>query len=207
MRKFHLIASGFILICAASPAFAQMAPGGAGLGGMGGMGAPGGAASPQPRERTPDIAPPALPGAMQAPVATGPVVHKAQTGDPTTALFAAVNSGDYNAAQDAISRGANLYAQNQLGETPLDLSVSLNRSSITFLLLATRNETGGDVAANPAPAPAPASSRTHAGHAAQPHVVAAAADSAPLHKTAPALGTDPGTPNPSAGFLGFGPKS
>ena len=129
MRKFHLIASGFILICAASPAFAQMAPGGAGLGGMGGMGAPGGAASPQPRERTPDIAPPALPGAMQAPVATGPVVHKAQTGDPTTALFAAVNSGDYNAAQDAISRGANLYAENQLGETPLDLSVSLNRSS------------------------------------------------------------------------------
>ena len=49
MRKFHLIASGFILICAASPAFAQMAPGGGGLGGMGGMGAPGGAATPQPR--------------------------------------------------------------------------------------------------------------------------------------------------------------
>ena len=109
---------------------------------------------------------------MQAPVATGPVVHKAQTGDPTTALFAAVNSGDYNAAQDAISRGANLYAQNQLGETPLDLSVSLNRSSITFLLLATRNETGGDVASAPAPAPAPTSARAHAGHASQPHIVA-----------------------------------
>ena len=205
MRKFHLIASGFILICAASPAFAQMAPGGAGLGGMGGMGAPGGAATPQPRQRMPDIAPPALPGAMQAPVATGPVVHKAQTGDPTTALFAAVNSGDYNAAQDAISRGANLYAENQLGETPLDLSVSLNRSSITFLLLATRNETGGDVAATLPTAPAP--TRGHMPGTHRSRISWPAADNAPLHKTAPVLGTDPGTPNPSAGFLGFGPKS
>src|ERR1700722_17856312 len=165
MRNLSLTATGFILICAASPAFAQMMPGGGGS-----LGAPGGAATPQPRQRVPDIAPPALPGAQEVPVATGPVVHKAQTGDPTTALFAAVNSGDYNSAQDAISRGANLYAENQLGETPLDLSVSLNRSSITFLLLATRNETGGDVAAAPAPAPAP--TRSHTGHGSQRHVVA-----------------------------------
>ena len=209
MRNFLLTATGFILICAASPAFAQMSPGGFGGpgGGMGsGPGGGGGPATPQPRQRVPDIAPPALPGAGSVPVATGPVVKKVQTGDPTTALFAAVNSGDYNAAQDAISRGANLYAVNPLGETPLDLSVSLNRSSITFLLLATRNETGGDVSPAPAPAMAPASARAHAGHGPRPHVVQAA-DSTPLHKTLPVRSTDPGTPNPAAGFLGFGPKS
>jgi hypothetical protein len=209
MRNFLLTASGFILLCAASPAFAQMSPGG-GAPGLGGAG--GAPTAPQPQARIPDIAPPALPGAGDTPVATGPVVQKPPSGDPTPALFAAVNRGDYNAAQDAISRGANLDAQNPLGETPLDLSVALNRSSITFLLLATRNETGGDDAA---PGPAAASPGTSPGtgrtghNTPHPHIaqIVPAADSTPLHKIAPPLGTDPGTPNPSAGFLGFGPKS
>ena len=36
-----------------------------------------------------------------------------------------------------------------------------------------------------------------------------AADSTPLRRTSPApvMGSNPGTPDPSAGFLGFGPKS
>jgi len=203
MRNLSLAAAGLILISAATPAFAQMAPGGGGM-------APGGGAAPQPRPRVPDIAPPALPGAGDAPLATGPVIQKPVTGDPTTALFAAVNSGDYNAAQDALSRGANLSAQNALGETPIDLSVALNRSSITFLLLATRNELGED---NVSPGPA-AAQPAHTGHA-KPYAniahssIVPAADSTPLRRTAPApvLGSNPGTPDPSAGFLGFGPKS
>lgn len=131
------------------------------------------------------------------PVATGPSVSKPSIGNPTTALFAAVNGGDYNAAQDAISRGANLNAQNTLGETPLDLAVALNRSTITFLILSARNEDGGgDVAdANAGPAPVMAvASRSHAAPHARPPV------------SVPVMGNNPGTPDPSAGFLGFGRK-
>ncbi len=189
-----------MLLSAATPAFAQMAPGGGGMG-PGGMTPGGGVATPQPRQRVPDIAPPALPGAGDAPVATGPVVQKPISGDPTTALFAAVNSGDYNAAQDALSRGANLFAQNSLGETPIDLSVALNRSSITFLLLATRNELGGENAGSDPSMPVSQARQ------AKPHPgIVPAADRTP-RRTAPLLGTDPGTPDPAAGFLGFGPKS
>jgi hypothetical protein len=135
-----LLAGAPVLILAGAPAFAQMSMGGSP---GGGGGAPGGANTPEPVAPTHDIAPPALPGAgAPAPLATGPVVQKPSIADPTQALFAAVNNGDYNAAQDALSRGADLNAQNALGETPLDLSIALNRSTITFLLLATRNETG-----------------------------------------------------------------
>jgi len=97
----------------------------------------------QPKAETPDIAPPALPGAGEVSgIATAPKVAKQNQGDPTTELFTAINADDYNAAQDAISRGADLTAQNQLGETPLDLSIALNQNSITFLLLGARNEDG-----------------------------------------------------------------
>jgi hypothetical protein len=182
-----------LTLAAAVPARAQLSPDGLGPS----PGAPGGA--PQPQARVPDIAPPALPGAGAAPpVATGPAVTKATTGDPTTALFTAVNSGDYNAAQDAISRGANIDAQNALGETPLDLSVALNRSNITFLLLATRNELGGDAGVPSAPVPAPAHDTHH-------HLrITQANDAAPVHVNVPVMGSNPGTPDPSAGFLGFG---
>jgi Ankyrin repeats (many copies) len=197
MRNFTtplFAATGFVLVASATPAFAQMAGGPAG--------APGGA--PQPQQRVPDIAPAALPGAGgAAPVATGPVMQKPTTGDPTTALFAAVNSGDYNAAQDAISRGANLYAQNAFGETPLDLSVALNRSSITFLILGSRNEMGDP---NVAPGPAfPSQAVADTGHHKRSHILPAA-DNTPQYKTAP-IGNIPGTPNPAAGFLGFNPQS
>jgi hypothetical protein len=173
------------------PALAQLSPGGA-LDGS----PTGGGAAPQPLARTPDIAPPALPGAGEAPVATGPQLQKLTTGDPTQALFDAVNKGDYNAAQDAISRGANLDAQDPLGETPLDLSVALNRSSITFLLLSARNETseagamGAPMTVSSAPVSAPAPVRV-----------------TPEHARAPVPGNVTGTPDPAAGFLGFGSKS
>jgi hypothetical protein len=141
------------------------------------------------------------------------VVQKPTIADPTQALFAAVNSGDYNAAQDALSRGADLTAQNDLGETPLDLSIALNHSNITFLLLATRNETAGGGAASPGPAftaTTPAKPAPRKPHPATPtHEAAQVA--APQHAAEPAVnitpGNNPGTPNPSAGFLGFGTKN
>ncbi|HQT46857.1 MAG TPA: ankyrin repeat domain-containing protein [Acidocella sp.] len=190
MRYISTAAFAFALLVTAAPAFAQLSGGGLGTG----AGSPGGV---QPRVRTPDIAPPALPGAGTAPLATGPVIKKTVTGDPTTELFSAVNSGDYNAAQDAISRGADLTAQNNLGETPLDLSVALNRSSITFLILSARNEE-----ANAGPiTPGPAFHQTKDAIIIHPK---------PTHitpqKPAPTATNNPGTPNPNAGFLGFSPK-
>jgi ankyrin repeat protein len=153
----------------------------------------------QPRGPTPDIAPPALPGASGAPgLATAAPVQKPISGDPTTALFTAVNAGDYNAAQDAVSRGADPNAQNALGETPLDLSIALNRNTITFMLLSARNEGGGSPPASAIPA-ATIAPMTKKAPAHKMH--ATPAQSLPTH---PAVDSNnPGTPNPNAGFLGF----
>ncbi len=193
MKYLAATAAVFGLAFSAAPALAQVGPGD-----------PAAAAHIQPV--VPDIAPSAIPGAAAAPLATGPVMQKTASGDPTAALFDAVNRGDYNAVSQAISHGANLYAQNQLGETPIDLSVALNRSSITFLLLSTRNETGGDPNAVPVQAavlPAPTSHGKH-----QPlHVLHVSAQAVPPHATIPVMGNNPGTPDPSAGFMGFGPKA
>jgi len=165
--------------------------------------------APTAKATTPDdIAPPALPGASGVPgLATAPVLRKAITGDPTTALFVAINNSDYNAAQDAISRGANTDAQNDLGETPLDLSVALNRNSITFLLLSARNESG-ETGAAPAPMPmamtqpapaVPGRAVHHPLHTKSGHIATVSASVAPPPMNAP--------PNPGAGFLGFGPSN
>jgi hypothetical protein len=160
-----------------------------------------------PRAPTPDIAPPALPGAGEAPgIATAPKVAKADQGDPTTELFTAINANDYAGAQDAISRGADLRAQNPLGETPLDLSIALNQNSITFLLLGARNEDGASV---PVPAERPATTKHHV----YSHAMPASMGTPPMPEPAtraPAqtvTGNNPGTPDASAGFLGFGPKT
>jgi hypothetical protein len=173
---------------AASPAFAQAAPG------VGGMQGP----QVQPRARTPDIAPPALPGAGETPgLGTAPKPPRVVSGDPTTALFDAINRDDYNAAQDALSRGADLTAQDALGETPLDLSIALNHNNITFMILSARNE-GGAAAPVQAQAQAPA---------AKARAVPAKAEAAPV-QAAPVRAARPadaaGTPDPAAGFLGFG---
>jgi len=162
----------------------------------------------QPKPRTPDIAPPALPGAGDAPgIATAPKVAKLDQGDPTTELFAAINKNDYAGAQDAISRGADLTAQNKLGETPLDLSIALNQNSITFLILGARNEDGGAVPAASEAMPAVAHAKAHGlTHTVPAAMEAPPAYAPPAYKSA-APGNDPGTPDASAGFLGFGPKS
>jgi hypothetical protein len=98
-------------------------------------------------------------------------------------------------------------AQNAFGETPLDLSVALNRSSITFLLLSARNESGGDEG-DGAISPGPAFPTAPSGHHHHHHWEATPASApAPAHEPVPVIGNNPGTPDPSAGFLGFGPKS
>ncbi len=201
MKTLVPTAALFLSCAAFSPALAQST-------GVGGN--PGGLHNPaalQPRPPAPDILPPAIPGVMTPQPAIGPVVRKPITGDPTTALFGAVNNGDYNAAQDAVSRGADLQAQNNLGETALDLSIALNRNDITFMLLSARNE-GGE----PPPGSAMAVAAVPLGHGPAPAVhrsrTLRARMTTPLryHPVAgmPA-GDAVGTPDPSAGFLGFGP--
>ena len=208
MRLFRFTALGLILVLGGGPALAQtqMGPNPGLTGGN----------APQPQARTPDIAPPALPGAgAAAPPATGPKIQQPASGDPTAALFTAINKGDYNGAQDALGRGADLNAQNQFGETPLDLSISLNRNTITFLLLQTRNELG-EQAGPPGQPWTPYSSPRATVHTAKPKehqaapAPAAARAVAPKpvkHPAVPAGVVNLGTPNPQAGFLGFAPKN
>ncbi|HTQ71914.1 MAG TPA: ankyrin repeat domain-containing protein [Acidocella sp.] len=218
MKLAYSLALGLALSAAVAPAYAQLPPGTMGSGmGMGGVG---GAPAPQPKARTPDIAPTGLPGiGGMAPPATGPQLQKPAGGDPTQELFTAINKNDYASAQDAISRGADLTAKNQFGESPLDLSIALNRNNITFMLLGTRNElaaqgTGGAVGApwtlNNTPSAKTGktkSGNTKSGkHETARAMMPASAPAKPApYKALPAGGT--GTPDPQAGFLGFGPKS
>ena len=168
---------------------------------------------PEPQVKQPQSPPPVLPGAAARSDRVAPATGTA-IADPNAALFDAINRGDIAAARDALDRGADLQAHNVLGMTPLDLSVDLGRNDITFLLLSLRN---GDLPAStrtatgtapaapggkPAPAsakPAPAATRvaTHT-PAKPPAQTAQAAPAAPR-----LFAGDGGTPNPTAGFLGF----
>ena len=205
MTKFRTLvlgsALGLAFATAAAPAMAQMS--GAGMGGLGS--APGGGSAPQPQARTPDFAPPALPGASIPAPATGPVMQKPPSGDPTANLFAAILKGDSSAAQQAITAGANLQAQDQFGETPLDLSIALNRTSITFLLLQTRNELDAQgIGPQPMGAPWTLNQNTPLP---PPDYKAAKSAPVPVSDAAVPKSANTGTPDPEAGFLGFAPKN
>lgn len=188
----------------AAPAYAQTA------GGMPSMdmGGAGGGPKITPKIQPPSLAPAGLPGiGAGAPLATGPKLQKAASGDPTQELFDAINGNNYAAAQDAISRGADLRATDQFGETPLDLAIALNRNDITFMLLGTRNELaaqgmGTDMTG------APWTLDNTSGHAKQ-GAASRAAPLVPVRATQriPLATGSTGTPDPQAGFLGFGPKS
>jgi hypothetical protein len=129
---------------------------------------------------------------------------------PNDALFDAINRGDIADARDAINRGADLEARNILGLMPIDLAVDLSRNDITMLLLSLRDTTptartgkpSAKIAAaeskpaKPAPA-APARMPSPRMAAGKP----AAAES-PVRRQL--VSTDPGTPAPQVGFLGFG---
>ncbi len=206
MTKFRTLALGFALglafAAAAAPAMAQLS--GAGMGGLGST--PGAGPTPQPQAPTPDIAAPALPGASIPAPATGPVLQKPASGDPTDDLFAAILKGDSTAAQQAISAGANLQAQDRFGETPLDLSIALNRTGITFLLLQTRNELDAQgIGPQPMGAPWLLNQNTPLP---PPDNKPARSATVPVSASAlPNNAANTGTPDSQAGFLGFAPKN
>jgi hypothetical protein len=163
--------------------------------------------------------PAALPGAANsAPAAE----RRAGSMTPNKALFDAINRGDTAAARDAVNRGADLEARNVLGLTPIQLSVDLGRNDITFLLLSLRGSgagggaSGGGGTAQAASDSAPKLPIRTAPRVAVTKVSAEASRPAPAMAPAPApraaakpveapvLGHNPGTPDPSVGFLGFG---
>ncbi len=169
-------------------------------GGGGPFGGQGGGGKPPPRAELPPGLPGAAPSKNVAPPTHGPTDM-----EPTEALFDAINRGDIGAARDAISRGADLHGQNVLGMTPMELSVDLGRNDISFLLLSMRGAT--DSRAQPAqPAvAAPKATATKQARQAPAHQPARVAT--PVHappQTARLFAGDGGTPNPNAGFLGFG---
>lgn len=203
MRKISFVAAAVVALwlgLASHPALAQLGPS-SGPPSSGGSSPSGSIQAPplQPKSNDNQVLPPALPGAGDVAPTTAPSVAKQQSGDPTAQLFTAINGNDYGSAQDAISRGADLNAQNALGETPIDLSVSLNRNSITFMLLAARNDSGdGSDGSGQTP------STPAAGYASKGSGKTPAAPIKLLGTPTPAATNNPGTPNPSAGFLGFG---
>lgn len=154
-------------------------------------------------------APGAVPGshANDSPVAdpSKPIADM----NPNEQLFDAINRGDVAVAQEAIKHGADLSARNVLGMTPLELSVDLDRDKITFMLIALQGTDGGHRAAV-AKAGKGVTPRVSA-KVSSPYPVAAPVQAhAPRAASAPAAApvrqyaNDTGTPNPQAGFLGFG---
>ncbi|HEY3847593.1 MAG TPA: hypothetical protein VGL95_10815 [Acetobacteraceae bacterium] len=162
--------------------------------------------------------PPALPGATSHADTVAPATRIPTDMSPNDALFDAINRGDIAAARDAMSRGADLNAQNMLGMTPMELSVDLDRNDISFLLLSYRSSdtsrsasapgqgAQGQVAqgqakvATPGARPKAAAARiTGRREQVVPVKTEAATPQAPR-----LFANDGGTPVPGAGFLGFG---
>jgi hypothetical protein len=178
---------------------------------------PPGMTPPPPKASPADVAPAALPGA----VARGDRVAPAKgivIADPNEALFDAINRGDITSARDALDRGADLEGHNVLGMTPIDLSVDLGRNDITFLLLSLRNgdlqlnhrgsaqtakAAQGTKSAQVGTKAAPANTRQAARAPATPPAKQGAQITSATPVVPRLFAGDGGTPNLSAGFLGF----
>jgi hypothetical protein len=187
--------------------------GGAPGGGVSRPGGNGAAAAEKPAPPPPS----AIPGA----VARQPVIPASKTSgdmDPNDALFDSINRGDIGSARDALNRGAELNATNVLGMTPLELSIDLGRNDISFLLLSMRgaDSDSGPSSHNQASQLAPSltkgkpaqmasqtrSAKTPTGKIRpMPHPTTVADKPAATPKL---FAGDGGTPQPQAGFLGFG---
>ena len=170
------------------------------------------------RNRTPaalpqrPAAPPALPGAQSSSL-VAPSQRVPLDMPPTEALFDGVNRGDIEAVRDSLARGAELNARNILGITATEMAIDLGRNDIAFLLLSMRssdrqrNARGGGQGSSATTAQTTtfqttAQARTQR-PAPQPRATQARAE-----PVAPRTYTnDPGTPAPSAGFLGFDERS
>jgi hypothetical protein len=157
--------------------------------------------------------PAGVPGARAEPTEVAPADRPAADMPPTEALFDSINRGDLAAAKEAINRGADIHGHNVLGLTPLELSVDLGRSNISFLLLSLRGGSGYSTTSGPA---APARPQTPAERRAAAQAdqqerrrearaarAAAAPVAAPAPRTARLFAGDGGAPVPQAGFLGF----
>lgn len=154
--------------------------------------------------------PPALPGAAVK-GAISPPTKVPKLLSPTDELFDAINRGDMATVRDALSRGADLTATNELGLTPLDLSIDLNRNDISFLLLSMRGAApagtrqgqvlqAGGKAAVPAARTRTAQREHHPGRFTE-----TASASQTGQRNLPQLyAGNGGEPIPQAGFLGFG---
>jgi ankyrin repeat protein len=145
---------------------------------------------------------------------------------PNDELFDSINRGDITAARDALSRGADLGATDAVGQTPIDLSVSLARNNITFLLVTLLHAGGGDITDAQGPMAQPPANTIGLSSKDQKAVSTPvgffSAPQAPKAKryqtvsthpgyngtnvaeSAPAYASDSGSPNASAGFVGFG---
>ena len=165
---------------------------------------------PQSKAAPKESAPDALPGAKTNSDRVTPSNRPVAEMSPNDALFDAINRGDIGDARDAITRGAELDARNVLGLTPIDLSIDLGRNDITMLLLSMRG------ASSAKPLSAVAKANSGAGKPVKPlPAVAARSASARMAVATKVAGsdppvkrqlvsTDPGTPAPQVGFLGFG---
>ena len=201
-----------LCLLAPLPALAQIGPPGSNAGPSSGRGSPVANTPAAPKEVTKEAPPPALPGAEPATEGVIPSDKTAADMPPTEALFDSIHRGDVASARDALNRGADLDGRNVLGQSPLDLSIDLNRNDITFLLLSMRGP-GGDrgprvAQAGAAPAEA-APARGRRGRAARDASArqgreAVAGDSGPDGGPRPVLfANDGGSPRPAVGFLGF----
>jgi hypothetical protein len=203
-RSFVLLSAvGLAAVCLPSLAHAQIGP------------MDPGSALQRRAQSTPDLTkheqapPPALPGATSRADQVAPATRIPTDMSPNDALFDAINRGDIAAARDALSRGAELNAQNVLGMTPMELSVDLGRNDISFLLLSYRNTDSSSApsaqatAATPAEKPNARSRKAVAKSVARKPAepVRAVASAAP--QTPRLFANDGGAPVPNAGFLGF----
>lgn len=180
-----------------------------------------GSANPKEKSSTP---PPALPGSRADGNPVAPSDRSAADMQPNDALFDAINRGDLPVVKDAISRGADLSGTNVLGLTPLELSIDLGRNDISFLLLSLRGATGstalraapqgGGAAPDVPPALTPAQRRAQlaadrkaqvlAQREERAEAVASRQPPAPSPQAPPLFAGNGGSPNPQAGFVGFG---
>ena len=158
--------------------------------------------------------PPALPGTHTDRADAAPAGKTVMDMQPTDALFDAINRGDTPAARDAVNRGADISGRNVLGMTPTELSVDLGRNDITFLLLSMRGpgdaSTGASMGASHATQAASAKAVkvpprvTRVMATPGPRAPATNAPAANRPRQYATGASDPGTPIPQAGFLGFG---
>ena len=157
------------------------------------------------------VNPPALPGSRAEPTQVAPAGKNTADMPPTEALFDAINRGDLPAAKESVNRGADLNGVNVLGLSPIELAVDLGRNEISFYLLSLRGGIAGSSPPGPdaPPKPPTRAERQAAEREARPERVAktrsAAVDNRPVApRTARLFAGDGGSPNPQAGFLGFG---